>query len=365
MYEIELPELINKFQLGRGVHLIASLFGGIFLILVWAHAKREIKKLAQDWGLVLLACGLLMWVAIDAYKFLKEFSAAETSFVMKIFSAFNNAFFIAALPFFKYGFDKIKEKFPYFRNGEGWALSVFLANVVVIVFYAINWDWEKDSANELVKHFDTLYSMATLGILGYAITQAFKGRKQYGNAFVIVSVIISILLVSTQLIFSPFFKISPLDYPALLMYSSHIALIALLLVLAQSWIVEEQVENQKNKSKSLSDKLIEKEYKQNKSAMRINEQKMKIDELEAEILELESKLLDEKSNSNINKSKELSDREKDVIRIIAKSYKEIAQELFIEVETAKSHVKNIKNKLGLNDKSEVHKYARDNNLIDK
>ncbi len=378
--ELELSKLANELQIGRGIHLSASLFGAIFLTLVWFHAKKEIKKLEQDFGLILLALGLITWVIIDAQKMIfyenleemsqgltgsqVEYKKNQLSLLMKQISAFNNAFFIASLPFFKYGFENLKRRFPSFNNGLNWFIAVIIANVFIVIFYSSNWNSEVGADNKFIEHFDVFYSMCALGVLGYAITSAFKGRKQYGTAFIITSIGITILLVATQLVFSPFVKIVNIDYPALLMYASHVALITLLLVLAQSWVVEEQVNIHKVKVNSLEGKLRQEEKINNELEAVIRDKETKEKALQAEMSELRNEL-EKRENNQITKSIELSDREKDVIRIIDKSYSEIAKKLRIGLDTVKSHVRNIKNKLGLQDKSQILKYAEENGLLEE
>lgn len=61
----------------------------------------------------------------------------------------------------------------------------------------------------------------------------------------------------------------------------------------------------------------------------------------------------------------LSEREKEVLRGIAegKSYSKIALDLFISKETVRSHIKNIYQKLAVNNKAEALKVAGDNKWI--
>ncbi|OHX66380.1 response regulator transcription factor [Flammeovirga pacifica] len=69
----------------------------------------------------------------------------------------------------------------------------------------------------------------------------------------------------------------------------------------------------------------------------------------------------------LEKSKDilLSPREEEVLRLQAsgKSMSEISEDLFISLETVKTHVRNIKAKLELDNKADVIKYAIDNLLV--
>jgi len=64
-------------------------------------------------------------------------------------------------------------------------------------------------------------------------------------------------------------------------------------------------------------------------------------------------------------STDLSDREREVLHLIAKGYshKEISDELFISIHTVVTHRKNISQKLGIKSASGLTVYAILNNLI--
>jgi len=61
----------------------------------------------------------------------------------------------------------------------------------------------------------------------------------------------------------------------------------------------------------------------------------------------------------------LSPREEDVIKLIADGYGnlEIAEQLFLSKETIKTHIKNIKLKLGFENRHEIIEYAKENFLL--
>ncbi len=75
--------------------------------------------------------------------------------------------------------------------------------------------------------------------------------------------------------------------------------------------------------------------------------------------------------SNLDKVREydksLTPREEEIIRLIAQGMdsNEIANTLFISINTAKTHRRNLKSKLGLESTADIVKYAIDNFIIDK
>lgn len=66
-----------------------------------------------------------------------------------------------------------------------------------------------------------------------------------------------------------------------------------------------------------------------------------------------------------NQNSPLSKRETQILELICngKSRSQIAKELFIDLETVRSHIKNIYIKLDVNSRSDAIKTARDNKLI--
>ncbi|MFD2200910.1 LuxR C-terminal-related transcriptional regulator [Shivajiella indica] len=71
------------------------------------------------------------------------------------------------------------------------------------------------------------------------------------------------------------------------------------------------------------------------------------------------------SNFHSNPNSPLSEREKDVLKLIAegKSYSQIADTLFISKETSKTHIKNIYAKLEVNSKAEALELAREKKYL--
>lgn len=346
--------IINDFV--RGIHLCTSLFGAIFLISIWFHVQKQKKEFAQDWGLLLIALALIVWVAIDAFKIIKGNEAGEPSLQVKLFSTFNNAFLIASLPFFKFGFKNIKENISLFRDKKYWAKFVLITNMVIFLILTIMWDDKKD-VNAL-EYFDFGYSSVTLILIGYAITKAFQGRK-YGKPFILVSIFITILLVTTQMALLPEFRTKILDLPKLLMIASQLILISLFLVLAQSWVVEESL--------NVQDSIIEKLEvnnailsNTNKSLLTETEQlREKLTEKEQQLLEVKPK--NEESNTKFELDIScLTDRQIEVFEQLAKdlSYKEIGKVLHIARDTVISNIRNIENKLGIKGKNTLVEAAK-------
>lgn len=363
MIELELFE-ISKIDTLRMVHLSATLLGALFLILIWYNARKEIKSLGQDWGLIFIAFALLLWAAMDLYRFSGLMVPGQVSVVIKTFSAYNNAFFIASFPFFQYGFEGVKKKFPIFKNGNNWALAVFLANVLIVMFYTLSWGQDKDNSN-IIKHFDVFYSVLTFAGLGYGITRTFQNRKEYRYSFVIVSMVITFFLILTQLVFSPFVSIQHFDLISLLLLVSQIALILLLLVLAQSWVVASRDQEYEHEKNALQLTIAAAQNTLSTQSEAIARYETDIAVLQQQLHDIQSQLATSQSETKINlQIKELSERELTILKLMQKSYSEIADELFIARETVISHKKNIESKLGISGKENLVEYAKQIRLIE-
>lgn len=76
-------------------------------------------------------------------------------------------------------------------------------------------------------------------------------------------------------------------------------------------------------------------------------------------------LREEKRERGIEGESALSERETEIIALIARGYtnKEIAQKLFIAENTAKVHIKNILQKLGLRNRQQAAAYAAERGLV--
>lgn len=329
-------EEISNINFIRGIHLCASLFGGIFLILIWKHVQRLKDDFEQDWGLILISLALIVWSVMDMFNIVNDFLASEPSWQAKLFSTFNNAFLIAALPFFKFGFEKIKDKYSFFRTGKTWALIVLVLNTIIILFFTTIWSNEKNT--NALEYFDFFYSTIAFSSIGYAVIIAFR-KRHYGLPFTIISSVIIFFLIITQMALLPEFRNSYMDLPKLLMIASHIIFISMLLVLAQSWVVEENVTHQK--------KIIADLKKDNE--------------------ELHKKLQGTNSEINLPKSDIdlscLTNRESEVFKLLAKdlSYKEIGNKLYIARDTVISNVRSIEKKLNVKGKSNLIKISKKHN----
>ena len=90
-----------------------------------------------------------------------------------------------------------------------------------------------------------------------------------------------------------------------------------------------------------------------------------ITDLPSEIVEAVNSKLNDESTEDTDSSKQLSDRELDVLRLLVQGNmnKEIADKLNISVHTVISHRKNITQKTGIKTQSGLTIYALSNKII--
>jgi DNA-binding CsgD family transcriptional regulator len=356
MIELELVEF-TKIEILRLIHLFMCLFGGVFIIIIWFKAIKNADHLKQDLGLIFISCALFLWVAMDLYRFLGLMKPGYVSLVIKTFSAYNNGFFLASLPFFSHSFVRLKEKFPLFRNKMKWALFILLLNIAFVFFYSFFWG-EKQGSSAVVNYFDFIYSTLTYVLLSSAIIQTFKNRQEYRQNFFYVAIFLSILLIVAQVGFSPIFSITNYDSLSVIAFSSQCLLILVFVFLGQAWILDYVVsvnEQQKliltenyNKAK---EELTFNRNELEKISFELRELKEKSEVLKSNLIEKETTI---KTSQQI---KELSDRELEVLSLIDRSYSEIGNLLHIARETVISHKKNIESKLGISNKLQLIEYA--------
>lgn len=359
LIEIDLFE-ISRINSIRIIHLFSCLTGAFFLLILWNDGRKKVESAGNDLGAVFVAFALLLWSAMDLYRLMGLMVPGEVSVVLKTFSAYNNAFFIASFPYFRYVYNNQKRKHLLFANGKNWALIVFLINIFIVMFYTISWG-ENDRYANLVKNFDVVYSVTTFTGLGYAIFQTFRRQKNQRKAMSIMAIIITLLLILPQIFFASFFKIKHFDVLSLTLLCSQYALICLLIVVAIDWINELNEEHHILTTKDLENEITAKNHQ-----IRFLEENIATTLANYEHLKLETEANVVKITQQEQKVKlaELSDRELMVLRKINKSYTEIANELFIAKETVISHKKNIETKLQISGKENLTEFAKAYGILD-
>ena len=355
MFHIELFE-ISKINLIRLAHLFSCLLGGLLILITWYSGRNKTDEEKRNWGLIYISFALLFWAAIDSYRLLESAPQGSVNIIVKTFSAYNNACFLASLPFFQYGFKWAKKYIPGFSTPSSWALSILLINLLVVLFYSLNWG-ESDRNPEIVKYFDVFYSVITMGVFSYAMVCFYWRQETVSRLFVIPAVMVSAILTFTQFAFLPFFQITHKDPITVSIFISQIGFIFLLLIFAKNWLTQLQIADM--------ERALEKNTIQLQAALKKNEE---LTHEYATLLRKESSLVAELMNmrsfgitsQNIEL---LSDREVEVLKLVDKSYSEIATLLHISRDTVITHKKNIATKLGLSTKEDLIEFAVRNNLF--
>lgn len=334
MIEMELVEL-SKIESLRLIHLCVCTFAAIFLIIIWLRTANTEPESKKDIGLLLLAGAFLMWAFMDVYRFTGFMKPGESSLVIKTFSAYNNAFFIASLPFFEGSFKFLHHRLKLFLAKTKWALVILTSNIIVVMLYSMAWKKEGESG-ELVNYIDLVYSIVTYLLLGIAIISRTHSHKALRKSVFYVAVLLSVCLILVQLSFSPLFSISHFDLLSVLAMICHTVLALVLVSLGYEWLLN--VRTSLVSERNRTEEKIEVYILMNK-------------QLQSEIDLLKEQISNERSVAS------LSDREIEVLKHIHFSYSEIAEKLFISRDTVITHKKNIEAKLGINGKKALEDFA--------
>lgn len=340
MFEMELVEL-SKIESLRLVHLFVCSFAAFFLIFIWRRTITEEPSQKKDVGLLLLAGAFLMWAFMDAYRFTGLMEPGKSSLIIKTISAYNNAFFIAALPFFAGSFNFLHSKLKLFKAKTNWALVVLTSNILLVIIYSMAWKNENESG-EVVNYIDLIYSILTYILLGVAMISKAYTYKAMRKSVFYVALLLSISLVLIQFLFSPLFSILHYDLLSTSSMICHTILAILLLSLGYEWLLQVR-------TSIVSE--------QNRTEEKIEVYIIKNNQLESELENLKMQISNDRSISS------LSNRELEVLTNINFSYTEIADKLFISRDTVITHKKNIEAKLGVNGKKNLEEFAKKKNLI--
>ena len=340
MIEIELIEL-SKIEILRLIHLFICAFGAIFLTLIWKRTVSLDKRNKNDIGLLLISGAFLMWVFMDAYRFTGLMKPGESSLIIKTFSAYNNAFFIASLPFFSNSFKWMHKNIKLFHSKTKWSLIVLISNILIVMIYSMVWKNENDTG-AIVNYIDLFYSIITYSLIGIAICSWVFAKKNISRVIFIITISLSLSLVLIQLAFSPLFKITYYDLLTTAAMICHTLLVLILISIGYEWLLEEQ-------SSLVSE--------QNQTSHQIKSYEVENKRLNDELELLRLKIKDERTLSI------LTERELDILRNIDKSYSEIGAKLFISRDTVITHKKNIEAKLDLKSKIELEKFAKSKGIL--
>ncbi|XOV67867.1 MAG: response regulator transcription factor [Fluviicola sp.] len=339
MFELELYEL-SKIESLRLIHLFFCAATAFFLISLWKRTVAIDATHKKDIGLVLLAGAFLMWVFMDAYRFTGLMKPGESSLIIKTFSAYNNAFFLAALPFFDHAFVRLNFRPKIFQNRSRWALVVLALNIFLVMIYSFVWKDENDSGI-VVNYIDLIYSIITYFLLGIALIFQSYSKSEMRFPLLVISIILSVSLVGVQLSFSPLFDVKHYDVISATAMISQVVLGMMLIALGYEWVLEVRTS------------LVS---EQNRTQEKIDTYIRKNQELQSQLDDLQQKVSNERSISS------LSVRELEILKHIHFSYSEMAEKLFISRDTVITHKKNIEVKLGVNGKKNLEEFAKSKGL---
>jgi hypothetical protein len=152
--------------------LIGTTFlGGCMLLL---FNKRLKTKQNEKNAIYYIALAMFSWSTIGLYKvFDPPIPKLLITDIDRIFSAFTNIFFVAALPFFPNVFDHLKKKIRFFNQSEKWIINVFVFFAFLTALFTV---LDKNITSEIGKKtiigIDSIFSTLTIGLVSYALYKA-------------------------------------------------------------------------------------------------------------------------------------------------------------------------------------------------
>jgi DNA-binding CsgD family transcriptional regulator len=338
-----LPEF-SKVEVLRLLHLFSCFFLAVFLLITWKKSRKifedKYQEKSNDIGLLLIAGAYVMWIFMDSYRFLGTMKPGESSLVIKTFSSYNNAFFLAAIPYFDFDGKLERLKNVVFKNKLKWVILVLVSNIFLVMLYSITWK-NGNEESLVVETIDTVYSIFTYVVLGlFLVIRSYFSFNKTKGLFV-VTFVCCLCLLFVQLAFSPIFEIEHYDVIMVIALVSQFVLGLIFILLGYEtslkWIADEFQRN-----KLLHAMVVQLEQ----------ENKTLLTQIGGVSNELEKQ----------KRLELLSARELDILGIIHLSYTQIGEQLFISRDTVISHKKNIEGKLRINGKAELELFAKNNNL---
>ena len=247
------------FQIGQMVHLCTCSLGFVVLIFLWFYHKNNKN---YNWTALFMALAILMWMAIDITRLIFDQPSpsmdtktqTQQLLFINLFSAFNNAFLMATLFTFPHGFKKLKDKFPRLTSTPNWALAVLVLNVVIIIFYVLNWSLDINIEQPFLIYFDGLYSFISLIVFSYILILNYVKSMFLGKIFnSIMALFILSFLVLNFIV--PFLELNTTFYRYTFLYSFHIILITSTIILLISIYLKETQEEYQHKLLKLKKEL--------------------------------------------------------------------------------------------------------------
>ncbi len=227
--------LESGFQIGQMIHLIFCSLGFSILIFLWFYQKNNKN---YSWTALFMALAILMWMAIDITRLIFDQPSpsmdAKTQtqqlLFINLFSAFNNAFLLATLFSFPYGLEKLKEKFPRLTSTTNWALTVLVLNVVVIIFYVLNWSLDINVEQPFLIYIDGFYSFLSVSAFCYVLLLNYVTLIFLGKGFngIMILFVLSFFVLNFLV---PFLELDNILYRYIFLYSFHLILITSTIIL--------------------------------------------------------------------------------------------------------------------------------------
>ena len=357
--ELNLPQL-TTIDILRTIHFSICLIGAVVFYISWYKSKDYALPMRNS--LLFVMSALLIWCFMDLYRILGFMKPGQVSILLKILSTYNNALFLCAIPFL--GLKKIKDKnVELIENSNTWVISILTSNIFIVILYSMFWG-ENGISNSVVRNLDVLYSVLTMLFLSGSMTYKSYTIEDSPKFYFVLNTLMMLMLTIPQLSFLTLFNILHFEIISVILLISQSLLITNLILLyheirskSRKWSFEQRIQDL-NQELSKTNTLL------NEKVAVMADSESQLIALQVEVNALKSAIIEAtEDTSYANMLSKLSEREKEVLKYIGKSYSEIGMLLFISRETVISHKRNIESKLGIHTKEGLEEFAIRSGLV--
>lgn len=219
-------------------HIFISFIGAVLLMAIWYHISKRFKQLLEeddsekrlDKGLLHLSLAMMVWVVSGVWAlFFRDSGAYQIG--VHLLSTANNLFLILALFYFSHAprfISQNQKNVPFFMIG-----IAAVTGITVLLSALLGTDFTYNGMN-----VSGLPDLAFSGFLSYLLIVSFYRTFTYRNLYIVALIsVAAILLMFASQLPEVFGKIMSEFNKHLIKLVAKTSLIAIVLVLATSWVI--------------------------------------------------------------------------------------------------------------------------------
>ncbi len=213
-------------------HFVLGIFCFALLLSFSARARNHRK---EPLSILFMAFSIVMWLAVELARYLFDFvidmpeniKGHQKWLFVNIFSSFNNALVLAALPIFKETLNgsKLRSLFRW----KDWMVKILAFNIIVVLVYITAWMFKNELGSTLVAIIDYIYSAIVISLFLYGAIHSFIRQRSFPRTAITTITLFSIAIIVVEFIYKPIFGM-PQEYRFVSLYISHLFLMIMMLL---------------------------------------------------------------------------------------------------------------------------------------